>query len=231
MHFVDIWQGALPMNPGRLNSLTSLLHEDEKEKAKTFKIPLLRDRYIAVRGLLRLVLADYLDIEPIELQFVTGEHGKPALIYHQLYFNLSHSSDLLAIAVSDLQDIGIDIEQIKPRKGLHDIAKRCFSKLELYHWSQLQENQQKQLFYQLWTKKEAFVKALGHGISLGLAECEIDLTDGSSFSKLPHGCGSINDWKIVELPIWPDICGALVTPNVEHSIKQFTLDSIWQSID
>lgn len=223
MHFVDIWQGALTEDHGILQGFAELMDKNEQTKAASFKNSMLRDRYIAVRGLLRVTLAHYLATDPATLQFSFGKHGKPALIGHQLYFNLSHSANTLAVAISDQDNIGVDIEQIKQRNGLQEIAERCFSKLELNHWNRLPESLQHQAFYQLWTKKEAFVKAVGHGIALGLSECEVDLSEGLSFVQVPGEYGSAKDWKIVELSIDAGFCGALVLPNQDFAITHYDL--------
>lgn len=224
MSFVDIRLGVLPTNPSLSDRYAGLLDQQELDKAETFNNPLMRSQYIAVRGLLRSILAEYLPAKPGDLQFTYGEYGKPALLGHDLNFNLSHTSGKLAIAVSDLKHIGVDIEEIRSRKALSELAKRCFSTREFSAWNCLPASQQLQTFYRLWTKKEAFVKAVGRGIALGLVQCEIDMQSGLDFVNIPQGYGQAQDWKIIELAAEPGFCGALVVPNVIFTLRQYRLD-------
>ena len=109
-NFVDVWCGQLTLAPENRQALEAMLSDGERQKARSFQREMMRDRYIAVRGLLRQTLASYLHVEPASLQFVLGEHGKPSLADAALHFNLSHSADTLLIAVADFTDIGVDIE-------------------------------------------------------------------------------------------------------------------------
>ena len=90
MHFVVVLLGCLTVDDDRLRGFAELLDSREQAKAGAFNNPLMRDRFVAVRGLLRTALADYLDADPAGLRFSSGEYGKPALIGHQLHFNLAH---------------------------------------------------------------------------------------------------------------------------------------------
>ena len=225
MHFIDIWLGNLALDEKDLGKLHNLLDKHEQQRASTFTLKVMRDRYVATHGLLRTILANYLNTNPAGLQFTVGEYGKPSLSTQQLYFNLSHTADRLAIVASDLEQIGIDIEQIKPRSSLIQLAERCFSTNELAVWRSLPEHEQQPAFYQLWTQKEAFVKAIGRGIALGLDQCEIDVST-AQFAKLPSEYGLPQDWRIIQLQLEMGFCGAVVAPNVEFPIKQSRIDTL-----
>lgn len=225
MHFVDIWLGNLALDAEDLDKLHGLLDQHEQQRAGKFTLQVIRNRYVATRGLLRMILANYLNTDPAGLQFAVGEHGKPTLCDRQLYFNLSHTADNLAIVASDLEHIGIDIEQIKPRSSLKQLAERCFSATEFADWRLLPETQRQLTFYQLWTQKEAFVKAVGRGIALGLDQCEVNLS-AAQFEKVPTEYGLAQHWRIIELSLEHDFCGAVVVPNVELLIKQNSIDSL-----
>jgi 4'-phosphopantetheinyl transferase len=224
-HFVDIWQGNLALDVQSLDKLIVLLDQQELARARAFKLPAVRDRFVATRGLLRTILARYLQVDPAGLQFTAGEYGKPALSAEQLYFNLSHTADSLVIVVSDLENIGVDIERIKPRSSLPQLARRCFSKAEFNAWHLFSESQRQQVFYKLWTQKEAFVKAVGRGVALGLDRCEVDLA-GSGFLKVPQEYGLAENWRIIEFFLNQDLCGAVVAPNVEFvpSLRRIDID-------
>lgn len=209
--FVDVWEGRLTLAAEQIRSLFGFLGQDERERAQTFKLPQMRDRYIAVRGMLRQTLAGYLDVAPESLRFEVNEYGKPSLLCGSLHFNLSHSADVLMIAVANFAEIGIDVETIKMRPSLDSLAKRCFSANELTGWRQLPQDQKLQCFYRLWTKKEAFVKAVGRGIALGLELCEFELEVGGQLLAIPPDYGPVLAWQVTELAVSPEIGGALVT--------------------
>ncbi|AMK77981.1 4-phosphopantetheinyl transferase [Methylomonas methanica] len=222
-YFVDVWHGNLRLTATALQQLTGLLMDDERSKAEAFKSALLRDRYLAVRGLLRQTLAGYLDVEPVTLAFETGQYGKPALVGGALHFNLSHSADTLLIAVADFADIGIDIETCRPRQHLDGLAERCFSDREYRDWRQLPADARLEAFYRLWTKKEAFVKAVGRGIALGIEQCEFQLEKAGQLLVIPPEYGSASAWLVHELDVDDAGCAALVTPARRFNLRRLAL--------
>lgn len=224
-YFVDVWQADLNQAAKCLFSLTVVLNDQEKQRAGTFLQPLLRGRYMAVRAITRHVLASYLSTQPADLHFTLGEHGKPALISDSLYFNISHTEHLLLIAVGNLPDIGVDIELIKTRSNMDGMARRCFAERELKIWQPLPEPQRQETFYRLWTKKEAFVKAIGRGIALGLHRCELEPQKDGQLIAIPEEYGVANDWKVTEIPFIAGISAALVTPNFEFELNYKTFDT------
>ena len=218
--FVDLWEGGLRLGPEQIQGLSAILDDGEQQKAETFKFPAMRDRFIAVRGLLRQTLAHYLDVAPASLQFETGAYGKPHLVCDSVYFNLSHCADKLIIAVADFPDIGVDIEAIKPRSSLGGLARRCFSDRELSKWRQLAPDRQLLDFYRLWTKKEAFVKAVGRGIALGMELCEFELEQGGQVLAIPDEYGLASAWRVTELPVSADFSAALVTRRCRFELRR-----------
>lgn len=212
-YFVDIWRG-------RTDSLEDsaeywqLLSDAERDKAERLINAQVRVRYISARGLLRKVLAAYLTCDPGRLQFALGAHGKPYLPGKAIYFNLSHSRDSVLLAVSNLEDVGVDIEAVKPRKSMLEMARRCFSEKEFTAWLLLSPPERISAFFRLWTIKEAFVKAVGRGLAVGLERCEIDIRDYGRFLAVPEEYGDASTWKIVELACDVGFSAALVVPNV-----------------
>ncbi|MGZ4957701.1 MAG: 4'-phosphopantetheinyl transferase family protein [Methylomonas sp.] len=222
-HFVDVWSGHLTLETERLKSLADVMSDSEREKAQAFKLPLMRDRYMAARVLIRQTLACYLQTDPASLQFEAGEYGKPCLTSGSLHFNISHTGDFLLIAVGDFPDIGVDMESIKPRSSMDSLARRCFSDREFDCWRQLRAEQQLRAFYRLWTKKEAFVKAVGRGIALGLDQCEVEMEEGGQLLAIPAEYGPANAWKVVELTVAADACVALVAPDCGFVLRELAL--------
>ncbi len=222
-YFVDVWHGNLRLTATALQQLTGLLTDDERSKAESFKSTLLRDRYLVVRGLLRQTLADYLDVEPGTLVFEIGQYGKPALVGGALHFNLSHSADTLLIAVADFADIGVDIEASRPRQHLDNLAERCFSDQEYQVWCNLSADERLDAFYRLWTKKEAFVKAVGRGIALGIEQCEFELGKRGPLLAIPPAYGPASAWMVHELDVDGASCAALATPACSYDLRCLAL--------
>ncbi|PPD31756.1 MAG: 4-phosphopantetheinyl transferase [Methylomonas sp.] len=224
-NFVDVWHGCLLQPYQDIDSLLSIMSEQEKQKANTFKLDAMRTRYIAVRTTLRQVLASYLGSDPVKLEFKAAEHGKPFLVCESLHFNLSHTANQLVIAVANFPHIGIDIEEIKSRSNFESLAARSLSVNELKAWRHLTEDAQRQSFYRLWTKKEAFMKAVGRGLAMGLQQCEVELASGGQLKTIPQEYGAATDWLTTELAIDASVHAALVTPRSQYELTMRQLYS------
>ncbi len=209
---IDLWRCSLALTPADQNRCLKTLNPGELERAGRQTRQPARDYFIAARGQLRLILGYYLPIRPADLEFAAHPNGKPYLIGQTLYFNLSHSQDRMALAVSKLDRIGVDIEALAPRSGLHKLAQRCLSAAEFEGWSQTPPAQQLSLFYSLWTQKEAFMKAVGRGLALGLKECEFSLHPKTALHRIPAAYGLAKDWQVMEFPAGHGYAGALAAP-------------------
>lgn len=223
-NFVDVWHGHLLQPDDDIDSLLVRLNEPERLKAGAFKSDDMRRRYIAVRAKLRGIIASYLSADPAVLQFNIAEHGKPYLACRSVHFNLSHTANHWVVAVANFPDIGIDIEQIKPRSNLDGLAARCFSVGEFQAWKWLGVDEQAQAFYRLWVKKEAFAKAVGRGLALGVQQCEFDLVSGGQLKAIPSEYGLAADWLTTEVVLDASVHSALVTPKCQFQLKMRWLD-------
>jgi len=222
--FVDVWSVNLAFDETALRLFSQTLSAQELSKLVSFKSQAQANRYLAVRGTLRRILAQYLGIEPVNLKFEVNAYGKPYLSNASLFFNISHSKDRLLIAVSDFDQIGVDIERIKTRNNLLGLAKRCFSVDELNFWFDFSADEQVQVFYQLWVRKEAFVKAVGRGIALGLDRCELQIPDLAGLSKIPDEFGLAEDWDVTGLQLADDFAAALVMPSRCLVLNQYRFE-------
>lgn len=183
-----------------------------------------RDQKALVRGCLRTVLAGYLGDDPKQVRFSTGLYGKPLLVGHDLQFNISHSGDWLVIAVANVSTVGVDVECVKPRASLDQVARRCFSETEYRHWRALPVDQQLRCFYRLWTIKEAFVKAVGRGLALGLSACEVDCVEFDRLLGVPDDCGgAADDWAVKTLPMDEAVVGAVVVPSGDCLLRLYPI--------
>lgn len=171
---VHVWRASLSdHNPVEF---THLLASTELLRAQRFHFDPDRARFICGRGLLRTILGRYLDIAPSELQFRDGPHGKPELtgISSPLRFNLSHSDDLLLLAVSHTRAVGIDLELMRENVPVETLADYYFEPEDAWGLRLLPPAQRVWRFYELWTSTEARLKADGVGISHGLKVLQPD---------------------------------------------------------
>ena len=175
---VHIWRASLDQSPATVAALRQLLSRDEQARADRFHFERDRRHFTVARGYLRKLLGRYLGIAPAEVRFFYAEYGKPALacdLPQQLIFNLAHSAGLALYAFTLSGEIGIDLEHVRPEFTGDDIARRYFSATEVACLDQLSETARHLAFFNCWTRKEAFIKAKGLGLSLGLDQFDVTL--------------------------------------------------------
>jgi 4'-phosphopantetheinyl transferase len=176
---VHLWLISLDVTEENLQNLISLLSESEKLKAKCFKFLHHQRHYQAVHGILRIILARYLNLDPAQINFTHSDRGKPYLTDDcnpvNLQFNLSHSENRAIVGISRDRLIGVDLEKMRPMESSLQLAKRFFCPSEYALLTQAIPEERDKLFFQLWTAKEAYLKATGEGISGGLNQVEIAL--------------------------------------------------------
>jgi 4'-phosphopantetheinyl transferase len=214
---VHVWQIALNISPDPgESSLKTNLSPDERLRAGRFHRSVDRYRFIKTRGMLRKILAQYLSISAEHINFLYSAYGKPALVENQnhpdLRFNLSHSNEIAMIAITRRCEIGIDIEFIREDFASREIAEDYFSQMELDLLSSVPERLQTRAFFNCWTRKEAYIKAIGEGLSHPLNKFAVSLTPGSP-PELLHVDDNpleITRWRFYEPNAPPDYVAALV---------------------
>ncbi len=182
---VHIWRTDISQVPPELlTAYIQLMSEQELERNGRYRFEHSRTADAITRALAKTVLSRYADIEPSQWSFVKGEHGKPEISNPgiKLRFNLSHTSKMVACVVSGGCDVGLDIEDIERNNDVLEIADRFFSKPELSELFSLPSIQQEDRFFDYWTLKEAYMKADGQGISLGLGNFSFAITDAKTIS-------------------------------------------------
>ena len=200
----------------------TVLDQLEYAKASRIKQPLLQHRYVEIHGRLRFLLGQWLNESPDQLQISRTEQGKPYLEhYPELCFNLSHTGEYVLFAIATQAQLGVDIEVCKARVNFAALVDKCFAKEERAYWNQLPELDQRQAFYHFWTQKEAFVKATGRGIALGLNACVVNPLHPSTFLSVPDDCGSVSDWHSLSLDCGAGLSAAIVTDR-PFTIKKAT---------
>lgn len=163
-----MWRASLDWPQAVVAELVGLLSEDEQRRADRFRYERHRSRFIAGRGLLRMLLSRYLGTPAAALRFGYGPNEKPWLASPGPWFNLSHSGDVALYAFSSQVEIGIDIELATADVGREGIAEHFFSAAEVRRLQSLPRALQPMAFLECWTRKEAFIKARGDGLSLPL---------------------------------------------------------------
>ncbi|MDD1643371.1 MAG: 4'-phosphopantetheinyl transferase superfamily protein [Methylococcaceae bacterium] len=208
---VEIWHGKVTAEDAHYQAYWRVLDEAEQTQAGKFKNEFLHKRYVEIHGRLRILLAQTLYQSPEKIRIKKAEHGKPYLAdYPELAFNLSHSADRLMIAVAWNCSLGIDLEICKNRINLSGLVDKCFAEEEAAYWNQLTDNKKNTEFYRFWTRKEAFVKATGHGIALGLNQCVVNPECKTEFLRVPDNCGQASAWHVQGFDLGEGIYSALV---------------------
>jgi 4'-phosphopantetheinyl transferase len=211
-HQVDIWRVLLDPYSGSVTFFESTLSAEESGRAARFHFQADRDRFILAHGCLRAILARYLHCEPRQVDFSAGEFGKPALAPPQeLNFNLSHSGDIALIAIARQHNIGIDVERIRPEMEIESIASRFFSQAEISELMALPPDQREIGFFHGWTRKEAYIKAQGSGLSLPLDSFDVSLAPGepTALQSTRPDAAEADRWTLISIDVSPGYAGAL----------------------
>ena len=179
---IHLWFDAMEAPTAQILTLRQTLPADELARAKRFHFERDRRRFIVARGLLRQLLGSYLARPPQELRFTYSDHGKPALLEaqnpHGLQFNLSHSGEMMCVGVTRGRAIGVDIEQVRPIDDMMGIAASFFSPRENEMLATVPADQRELAFFNCWTRKEAYIKAQGQGLSIPLDSFDVTLVPG-----------------------------------------------------
>ncbi len=209
---IHVWLAHLEDAHGAPSLSASVMSAGEQARARRFVFDRDRRRFSAARVFLRRLLAWYVGSDPADLRFDTGPHGKPSLAGGRPEFNLSHSGDVAVVAISGAGEVGVDIEAIRPLDDGQAIAGRFFATGEAERLRRLAPELRDEAFFACWTRKEAFVKAIGEGLSHPLDSFEVTLAPGEP-ARLLHVGGKPPDaarWTLAALPAVPGYAGALV---------------------
>jgi 4'-phosphopantetheinyl transferase len=231
---VHLWRAFLCRSATYIDKLTPLLSADELSRAASFHFENDRDRFILCRGILRIILGRYLDMNPKHLKFRSGPYGKPYLVNEfqgaQVQFNLSHTQHLALYAFTSNHIIGVDVEYVRPILDIEQIAALNFSNYENNIFKTLRPNQKEVAFFNCWTRKEAYIKAIGEGLNLPLRSFDVSLAPNES-ARLLSINGSTNEashWSIESLVPASDHVAAVAIKGCNYDINyyEWRFDSI-----
>lgn len=212
---VHVWRASLNAPLSSIESLKQLLSDEEVVRAERFYFEKGRHGYIVTHGILRILLGRYLDVDPHQLRFTTNAYGKPLLESPthsmQPHFNLSHTHELVVFAFTYLGEVGIDIEYMRTNVEYEELAKRNFSPSEYTVLHNLPEDMKQEAFFNCWTRKEAYIKARGMGLSLPLNLFDVSLKPGEPAALLGsrENGQEVARWTFQAMTMPPDYVGAL----------------------
>lgn len=198
---LHVWRASLDRAPAVGSQLEGVLTPDELARATRFYDSRLGARYVIGRGLLRVLLGCYLGVGPGEIEFVYGEHGKPLIAGQGPWFNLAHSGAEALYAFCSSAEIGVDVELAKADRANRRVAERFFAAGEVERLLGLPEALQPRAFLSCWTRKEAFIKARGDGLSLPLDSFEVTLapSEPPAVVRTAWSAQEPAEWSVVDL--------------------------------
>ena len=174
---ITLWWTSIRENTPRLEECVRRLGADEQGRAARFRAEDSRLRFIAAHAMLRTLLARPLGVAPEALRFAEGGRGKPSLLSPSIHpeprFNISHSGDVAVVALAD-SEIGVDVEAHRPVPKLDALARRFFSDAERRRLAHVTGTARETMFFEMWTAKESYLKAVGSGVAMPLRLLEID---------------------------------------------------------
>ncbi len=202
---IHVWCASLDQPVTLFYKFIQTLSTDERIRAERFHFERDRRRFIIAHGILRMILSSYLSVELSRLQFRYGKYGKPALAdtsgKETFRFNLSKSDGLALYGFTRDREIGVDIEHIRDIPEMDQIAERFFSVRENVVFRALPESKKKEAFFSCWTRKEAFIKAIGDGLSWPLDKFDVSLVPGkpARLLRIEGDSKAASRWTIQEL--------------------------------
>jgi 4'-phosphopantetheinyl transferase len=202
---VHVWRADLNQEPSRVRNFSDCLAPDERQRADRFHFRRDREHFIVGRGVLRSILGRYLDVSPGLIRFSYNRYGKPSIDEaaggESLRFNVSHSGGVALYAVTREREVGLDIESVRADFSSLEIAGRFFSTPEVEMLRALPAERQTDAFFNCWTRKEAYIKALGEGLSRSLQSFAVSLIPGEAAALLSSddGPSECARWSFVEI--------------------------------
>jgi 4'-phosphopantetheinyl transferase len=227
---VQLWRMDLHAVGADESRWQRVLSVDEAARASRFHFARDRQRYVAARALLRTILASYLETDPGSLRFSYSEKEKPSLgaehADSNVRFNITHSGGIALLAFTRRREIGVDVEQVRHDFDPGAIATRYFSTHEQNQLADLPAEEKVDAFFRCWTRKEAYIKATGDGLSLPLSQFDVSLVPGEIDALLatrPDGSEAAS-WLLREAPAGPGYVAALCVRGRDWMLNDWSAD-------
>lgn len=226
---IHVWRAVLNEPAASVDHYLQTLAVDEQRRAARFYFQHDREHFIIAHGVLRALLGRYLNRRPESVSFCYSEHGKPSLVLESgedtIRFNMSHSQGMALYAVARNREVGVDLEFVRRDLEAEQIAERFFSRREIAELHALPAESRREAFFLCWTRKEAYIKARGEGLSLPLDQFDVSLTPGEPAALLstrPDPAEALR-WSLRELTAAPGYVAAIAAEGGGWSL------SCWQA--
>lgn len=220
---LHVWAVSLVQPAKVLRKLAGFLDETEISKVARFKFENDKERYIVAHGATRRILARYLKSRPQNIVFENNHYGKPFLAENtsRIEFNLAHSKNRALLALTRDRRVGVDIEHIRPEIPTANLAEHYFSARENEVLRNLDENLQIRAFYDCWTRKEAFIKAIGMGLSFPLRKFAVSIESGNPARLLfvDDSNTQAERWKMIDLNLGVNYSAAVIIESALVKLK------------
>lgn len=233
---LHLWLADLAQPEYVIRRCRDVLADDELKRADAFRFERHRSRFTVARAFLRRLLGWYLNTDPTDISFVYGKQGKPCLApklrqqippeRRRLRFNVSHSGTLALYGFVQAYEIGVDIERYRALRDMMSIARRSFAQGEYATLVAAPPGERLMLFFNCWTRKEAYVKAVGDGLSLSLDSFEVTMSEEAPVRLLRIDGEPFPErrWRLVAVPIMPEVAAAVCVQPGNLVLRTFRLD-------
>lgn len=222
---VHVWRIDLDTGSARREQLAAHLSADERARAARFHTPELARRYRVAHGALREILGAYLDQAPAAVAFTADPQGKPQLTTPTLAFNLTHAGPLALVALTAGRAVGVDVEQVCTLDDARLVAERFFAPEEVLAWDRLTGAETMRAFFACWTRKEAYLKALGSGLARPLDSFVVNVDPAEPARLLQDvvDASASARWRLATLDLGSAAIGAVAVEAPLNDLQTFTL--------
>lgn len=229
--FIHVWAVHCSVMQKQIPLFSEFLSEEEKIRLDNFKFSLLKKHFIIRRGILRLILGNYLEKDPGEIKFSYDQQGKPYLKDNKQFrkkskticFNLTFSHDVILYAFTLQDKIGIDIEYVQDQLIHGGVEEQFFSLAELTQFNKTCGKQRARSFFQAWTRKEAIAKTIGKGLLFPLEKIEVTLGHYPRALKIKEDEEIAKNWKLYNIDQLNGYVGTIATEGMKKKLKFITI--------
>lgn len=224
---VHVWRADIVDAAASVIPLEQSLDAAERARARAFHAASDANRYIVAHGTLRELLAGYTGVDRGAIRYETGPYGKPRLARGMtavdVTFNMSHTHDVVVFAFAWGREVGVDVERWTPDVECLHLARHFFSRAESAALAALPRDAQRAGFFHCWSRKEAYIKATGLGVSHGLDHFDVTLAPGEGAALVADRCApaAVQQWRMRDLGFAPGHSGAVVAHGTDWHLQRF----------
>jgi len=218
---IHVWTIPLDEDPDTVSSLLEVLSGEERVRAARFRTTQLRVRFVVAHGALRTILSGYLGVSANDVRFGATEAGKPYVADGGLTFNLSHSEGLALCAITVEGQVGVDVERLRPIDDADAIVHRYFAPGEVRQYQATRSPDRTAAFFSTWTRKEAYVKAVGSGLNCDLTAFEVEVSPSALCPRLTVDIDAPSSWSLRSFSPRPQYIAAVALDRDIEALEFF----------